>query len=133
MHLLERPDGLDALGDYPFAEDAMREVFSPLLRKYMNRAHISVDELNHALMLSRSYVYQLLQGGRTPSRNIVLGLALLLRLSLEETQRFLRAAQRGELYPKVQRDARLIYCIGQQYTLEQTCGFLQDCQEEPLL
>ena len=41
-------------------------------------------------------------------------LALGIGLTINETQRLLKVAQRGELYPRNRRDAALIYCIQHQ-------------------
>lgn len=54
-------------------------------------------------LISRPYVYQMLSGECLPGRDIALRIAFSLALTLEETQQLLRAAQRGELYPKVYR------------------------------
>ena len=73
--------------------------------------NISKQTALEAANLNYSLGYQILNGYRNPSRNALIRLALGIELSLDETQRLLKIAQRGELYPKNRRDAALIYCI----------------------
>ncbi len=61
--------------------------------------------------LERSSGYQIFSGIRHPRRDTLLRIAIAMRLTLSETQRLLKVAQRGELYPKNRRDAAMIYCI----------------------
>ena len=62
--------------------------------------------------IERTYGHQLFNGTRRPSRDKVLQLALGLGLSVDETQRLLRAAGKSPLYPRLKRDAVILYGIG---------------------
>ena len=131
MKMLEKPEGLSKLSDYPFYADTARELFAPMLSRFLAARQLHADEVARELLLSRSYIYQLLQGGRTPSREITLRLAFFLGLTLEETQRFLRAAQRGALYPNVYRDMLLIHGLTQRLSLNEMQALLQAVHQEP--
>ena len=85
--------------------------FSERLSGYMAERGLSVAQLSEAALLSRSFTYQLCSGERVPSRDMILRLALVLELSVDETQALLRSAQRGELYPRVERDAVIIFAL----------------------
>jgi len=61
--------------------------------------------------IERSYLYQILNGRRTPSREKVLRLCIGAGLSLEETQRVLELGKLGVLYSRDRRDAILIFAI----------------------
>lgn len=61
--------------------------------------------------LQRNYAYQILNGSKNPTRDKVLALCLALQLSLEETQRALTLADKGQLYPKSLRDAVFIFSL----------------------
>ena len=61
--------------------------------------------------IERTYGYQIFNGTRKPSRDKVLQLALALRLGMEETQKLLQIADKSLLYPRLKRDAAVIYCI----------------------
>ena len=133
MLILEKPDGLESLQGFSFSKDPVKELFAPMLVQHMTRCRLNAEDLTRMLLLSRSYVYQLFQGERRPSQDVVIRLALIFYLNMEETQKLLRAAQRGALYPKVHRDACLIYCLEQKFDIYETCELLQKAQEDLLL
>ncbi len=85
--------------------------FPERLAGYMAERGMNAAQLSEAALLSRSFTYQLCSGERRPGRDIVLRLALVLELTVEQTQAFLRAAQWGALYPRVVRDAVIIFAI----------------------
>lgn len=61
--------------------------------------------------IERTYGHQLFNGIRRPSRDKVLQIAIALGLSVEETQQLLRSAAKSPLYPRLKRDAAIIYCL----------------------
>jgi hypothetical protein len=61
--------------------------------------------------IDRTYGHQLFSGIRRPSRDKVIQLALGFPLTVEETQELLKAASKSPLYPKIKRDAVLLYCL----------------------
>jgi|MTBAKSStandDraft_2_1061841.scaffolds.fasta_scaffold05477_3 transcriptional regulator with XRE-family HTH domain len=61
--------------------------------------------------IERTYGHQLFNGTRKPSREKVLQLAFGLQLNVDKTQRLLLIAQASALYPKIKRDAAILYCL----------------------
>lgn len=61
--------------------------------------------------IDRSFGFQIFQGAKNPSRDKVLQLALGFGLGYEETQTLLKIARKSALYPRIKRDAALIYCL----------------------
>jgi hypothetical protein len=61
--------------------------------------------------IERTYGHQLFNGTRKPSRDKVLQLAFGFQLTLECTHRLLQIAQKSPLYPKIKRDAAILFCI----------------------
>lgn len=61
--------------------------------------------------IERTYGHQLFNGTRNPSREKVIQLAFGLQLDVEGTQKLLQIAQKSLLYPKIKRDAAIIFCI----------------------
>lgn len=94
---------------------------------------ISVPDVGVKALLSRSFTYQIFSGDRVPGRNIILRIALALELSLDDTQRLLKLADRGILYPKIKRDAVIIYGINNKLGLYKTDETLVSLSQEPLL
>ncbi len=61
--------------------------------------------------IERSYGHQLFNGTRKPSRDKVIQLAFGLGLDVAECQALLRVAGKSPLYPRLRRDAVLIFCL----------------------
>ena len=61
--------------------------------------------------IDRTYGHQLFNGTRMPSRDKAIQIAFGFGLNVEETQRLLRAAHKSVLYPRLKRDAVIIYCL----------------------
>ena len=76
--------------------------------------------------IERSYYYQILKGTRIPSKDKVVALALTLHLKSDETDRLLKLSANGSLYPKIKRDAVIIYCLEHKYDLYKTNELLID-------
>ena len=61
--------------------------------------------------ISEPYLYDILRGGKRPTRNTVIKLAFGLSLALETTERFLMLAGYRNFYPRHKRDALLKYAF----------------------
>lgn len=66
------------------------------------------------------YFYDIVNGRKIASRDKVIRLILSMRLTTDDCQEALRISGRSALYPKVQRDALLIYGIENRYTVDET-------------
>lgn len=106
--------------------------FHEYLHTVMIRKNMDVSELIIKTLLSRSFVYQIYNGQRMPGRDIVLRIALVMGLTVEETQRMLLIAKKGGLYPRVRRDAVIIYCLENKLGLYETDEMLNTLSEIPL-
>lgn len=80
-----------------------------LLESLRVRCGLSKAELARRSGMSEVYLHQVLSGRRNPSRDRLLALCVGLSASLEETQQMLRQAGYAQLYPKLRRDAIIIY------------------------
>lgn len=83
--------------------------------------------------ISKTYAYQFLNGERIPGHDIILRMCLVMSLKLDEIQRLLTLAGKSVLYPKIRRDAAVLYCIKKKMTLDETNTFLENSGEIPLL
>ena len=103
---------------------------------YMNtwcKQHLEVPEqVIRRANLEKSYGHQLFSGKRNPSRDTVLQLAFAMEADLTQAQEMLRIARRSLLYPRIKRDAVIIYCLHNHLSLMDTQIILQDL-ELPLL
>lgn len=97
---------------------------------YLNSL-IRASALSNAKIISlsnieRTYYYQILNGTRTPGKDKVVALALVLKLDLEKTNRLLKLSKNASLYPKIKRDAVIMYCLGNKYDVYKTNLYLLD-------
>ena len=76
-------------------------------------------------LIDRTYGYQLYSGKRKPSREKVLQLSIGLRLNMDETQTLLRAAGHSALYPRIRRDAVILYGIRKKMDVLEIQEYLQ--------
>ncbi|MDR1688119.1 MAG: helix-turn-helix transcriptional regulator [Clostridiales bacterium] len=76
--------------------------------------------------MSRSYGYQIFSGIRKPSRDKVLQLAVSFEMDYDETQELLRTARKSPLYPKVERDAAIIYALHKKLNIAEVQALLNE-------
>ncbi len=83
----------------------------------LNKYGISKNEAILRADIERGYGYQILRGLRDARRDKYIRLALGIGLDLNDTQHMLLIARHGALYPKVMRDALLIFCINNKHDI----------------
>lgn len=76
--------------------------------------------------IDRTYGHQLFSGLRQPSRDKVIQLAFGFSLDVDETQELLKAAGKSLLYPKIKRDAAIMYCLKNKIGFFDAQATLQD-------
>jgi len=76
--------------------------------------------------LERCFGHQLFRGVRRPSRDSVLMLAFGFEADVELAQTLLRHARHSQLYPRIQRDAIISYCLQHGYSLMDAQQMLMD-------
>lgn len=82
--------------------------------------------------IERSFGHQLFRGTRKPSRDTVLQLAFGFEADVDTTQELLKYAGMSALYPRIKRDATIIYCLHNHLTIVETQTVLHE-MELPLL
>ena len=85
--------------------------FYTLLKQACEKRDMLPAQVIERSQIERTYGHQLFNGTRRPSRDKVIQLALGLGLSVDETQRRLRAAGKSQLYPRLKRDAVILYAL----------------------
>lgn len=80
-----------------------------LLESLRARCGLPKAEIARRSGMSEVYLHQVFSGRRNPSRDRLLALCVGMGASLEETQQMLRQAGYAQLYPKLRRDAIIIY------------------------
>jgi transcriptional regulator with XRE-family HTH domain len=82
--------------------------------------------------IERTYGHQIFNGTRKPSRDKVIQFAIGFSADVEETQKMLRIAEKNELYPRIKRDALLLYCITHNMKFDETQKMLKRFDLQPL-
>jgi len=85
--------------------------FCAHLKALCAQRQVSCAQVIRSCGIDRTYGYQLFSGVRQPSRDKVIQLAFGFPLSIDETQELLRIAGKSPLYPKIKRDAAILYCL----------------------
>lgn len=120
-----------------FREQQLSEKANPAFHEYLNKLmrerEIYAPNLIVGACLSKTYAYQIINGERLPGRDIILRVGLVMELNLDEIQRLLTLAGKSVLYPRIRRDAAILYCIRKKMTLDETNTFLGDLGEATLL
>ncbi|MCI8530875.1 MAG: helix-turn-helix transcriptional regulator [Lachnospiraceae bacterium] len=102
------------------------------LKMLLDQKGISRADVVRNSLLNRTYVYQIFDGRRMPSRNKLIAIAFGMRLSVEETQAMLKLSGYRNLYAKDERDAILLFSLNQKMNVEETNELLYDHSMEIL-
>ncbi|MBR1606113.1 MAG: hypothetical protein IJ664_00255 [Clostridia bacterium] len=94
--------------------------FCTLLASFCDQRELIPERVIFRAQIDRTYGHQLFNGTRRPSRDKVLQLAVGMGLTVEETQRLLQAAGKSPLYPRLKRDAALVFCLKSGYDMMTT-------------
>lgn len=102
------------------------------LKSLLENSHMNTVDLAREAFLDRSYAYQLINGIRTPNRNLLIRFSFVLKLDTEGTQRLLGIFQKAALYPRFLRDAVIIFSLDKKYSLIDANELLLSTGEAPL-
>lgn len=101
-----------------FLENNSDELEIPKFHEYISSlcktSGLIPEQVIKQAAIERTYGHQLFNGTRKPSRDKVIQLAFGFKLNVEETQKLLQIGQKSLLYPKIKRDAAVLYCINHQ-------------------
>jgi cyanate lyase len=111
----------DAIED--FIADNQDQMQVPELHEHLTelckRKGIAPRDLVRNVDIERVFGHQLLSGRRNINREYILKLAFGLGLDMAECQRLLTISGNSQLYPRIHRDAVIIYCLSKKYSYEQ--------------
>ena len=89
-----------------------------LLSQYIKEKNIKRAKIIRILNVDRNYGYQILNGTRTPTRNCLLRISLILKLDSDQINYLLRLAGKSPLYVRNVVDAKVFYAAkhGMEYS-----------------
>ncbi len=97
---------------------------------YMNQIietkHTTRGKILAMTTIQRNYGYQIFDGSKKPNKDKVVQICLALHLDLHLTNNLLSLSNNGMLYPKVKRDALLIYCVEKNKSVYETNELLME-------
>lgn len=100
--------------------------FHEYIRQKCSEMGISPEQVIKRADIERTYGHQLFRGLRTPSRDKVLQLAFGFGSGVEDTQELLKTARKSLLYPKIKRDAAILFCINRGMSVFETQVALEE-------
>lgn len=98
--------------------------FADYITELCTQMDMVPERIIKAADIERSYGHQLFRGTRLPSRDKAIQLAFGFSMDLDDTQKLLRIADKSTLYPKIKRDAAIIFCINNEKTIIETNALL---------
>ena len=116
----EKKDSID--------EITLAEYLERMLEKYQ----LQKKEVIIQAQLDTTYGYQIFQGKKNPTRDVLLKLAFGFPLTVDETKHLLYYGNAGTLYPRVKRDAYIMYALHQRYNVKQVNDYLYENNEKTL-
>lgn len=113
-----------------FLDGRCVDITLPSFHEYISLLCVEKNEIPEHIIqktgLEKSFGHQIFSGRRTPSRDTVLQLAFGFSLSVPETQELLKVARKSPLYPRVKRDAAILYCLFHGFSFVDTQTVLYD-------
>ena len=90
------------------------------LQQLLDEKGLQRPKVIQAASLNQTYGWEIFNGRTHASREHFLALIFAMKCTLTEANRILQAAGHNELYCKNRRDAIIIFCLDNDYTLQQT-------------
>ena len=97
--------------DEDMIEDNAPPELADVLSKHIDEKKISKSDVIRMLNVDRNYGYQMLNGTRTPTRNCLIQISLILKLDADQINYLLRLAGKSPLYVRNIVDARVFYAV----------------------
>lgn len=113
MQTSDIEERLDALGifDAEMVEDNAPPVITEVLNKLIDESKTTKADIIRMLNVARNYGYQILNGTRPLTRNMLLQISLILKLDIDKINYLLRLAGRPSLYVRNLVDARVFFAV----------------------
>lgn len=94
------------------ADDLIQQIpLSKYLSKIMHSKQLIGSDIVLRSGLDRGYVYEILSGKKTPSRDKVLAICFAVPLSADEAQQLLKSTGYPSLYARIERDSIILFAL----------------------
>jgi transcriptional regulator with XRE-family HTH domain len=102
--------------------------FHLYIKRLCEEKELTPEQVIKKAEIERTHGHKFFNGTRNPSRDKVIQLAFGLALDCAGTQKLLTLAKRGALYPKIKRDAAIIYALERKLDFTKVQELLFDLQ-----
>lgn len=126
-HQIRSSKGPSVLQSEDFSAPTLRDY----LRELLAARDLTPGEAIQLCNLDRGYGYQMFNGIRRPTREMLLTLSIQLQLTEREAQRLLKLAGRPALYARSRRDAAVLYCLSHRLTPAESEELLHEVEAAP--
>ena len=114
-------------------ENMLNLTLSDYLNQLLAQRELKLASVIRRSGLVKSYVHQIFNGEKRPSRDKLIALAFGLKLNEEETQRMLKLGGCSELFPRIERDALILFNIQHGKSIYETDKTLYELGFDTLL
>lgn len=97
--------------DNEMIEDNPPPGLPDVLSRYIDEKKMTKADVIRILNVARNYGYQILNGTRPLTRNILLQISLILKLDIDQINYLLKLAEKPQLYVRNIVDARVFYAV----------------------
>ena len=97
------------------SEEFINVKLSEYLKELIRSRNMETSEVIKNTGLNRIYAYQILEGGKNPSRDKLIAFSFGMKLNFTETQKLLKTACMRPLYARDERDAIIIFAVKKGY------------------
>ena len=94
---------------------------------------LSLDDLAIEVGISHSAIYKIREGKIRPQRDVLLAMAFVLKMTVAETQQFLKSGHRAPLTGCDCRDVSIIFGLSTKMSLDEMESLLEKKQFAPLI
>lgn len=112
-------------------DDLLSETTHGLLNQLVSEKDMKISEVAERSGQG-DYVYKVFGGKRKASRNILIAIALGMKLNIAQTQLLMRVSGYSSLDPRVRRDSVIIYALEKSVDTERVNDILYDLGESTL-
>lgn len=85
--------------------------FAEYFNSYVITKELDYHDIMKRSNINKNYYYNIINGDRNPKRDKIIALCIAAGMHYDEINRALKIAKEGVLYPKVERDARIIIAV----------------------
>ena len=101
--------------------EAAEEFVQMSLHEYLEQLRVEkgmrLSDITRRSGLSRGYIHNIFSGAREPSRDKLLPVCLAMGLSVDETQKLLKATGYAPLYARIKRDSAILFGLARQMSV----------------